>query len=816
MTTISHSWQIVSHARPTFCNVCREALVGVTSHGLSCGVCKLKAHKTCAADVIISCKWTTIETVDTSCLSLENDSANIHHQWLEGNLPVSAKCVVCDKTCGSVLRLQDWRCLWCRATAPTRHATVPPTCLSHNPETDEWKVMHPFPGSPLIIFVNSKSGNGHGDRFLIRFKQYLNPSQVYDLSSTGPKKGLQIFRHLAPLRLLVCGGDGSISWVLKEIDVLQLKAERVCVSVLPLGTGNDLARVCGWGAAIEADVNIINLLEKYDVGTPRLLDRWSIMSVETNAADCLPEDDEDEINDRKGSIFGTTGTEVIRDICDEQLISHEDLELENCMESLDRLQICKTLGELRGQLNTLKSERTVDSNVLVEESNKETHFMYATVFGEIAKTMAVIVRATNENSNLYQFASEIQNSVIEYMLPEEKVKTDSVEEPIFELKRSKSKELKEVENLSKQCLEQDIQIAQNKFDVGSLNQKLEDFELILSTALNPFDDVFDTSKHALFQGESNELLSLSNDNIKNEETFEEEVFMKSITASESSSSSSSDSNSNHSEDEDQPEKDTEDEVNDEKKKNKFNQQIIPVIRLEKDKNDEGEGHLLSNLSPLPSPVERSLSLTGHASSLPVPEAFSDIFNKKDEDSDVNKSAFNEIDTSDVGKICLPCPEIRISSPLLSTESNAEEKGDPSKDDSEETSSTLTASSNAEAPRSRRSSRFPSNAGLLTSVPEDGQMPNFIVNETCGSPDLLTINNNDIFATQRACGSRRLSVGAMVSLSALRAGETAGNSTSGIEKSNSSISSFNTSTPSSVSGISSSIGARTTNKNYTHH
>ena len=37
------------------------------------------------------------------------------HQWIEGNLPVSAKCTVCDKTCGSVLRLQDWRCLWCKA-----------------------------------------------------------------------------------------------------------------------------------------------------------------------------------------------------------------------------------------------------------------------------------------------------------------------------------------------------------------------------------------------------------------------------------------------------------------------------------------------------------------------------------------------------------------------------------------------------------------------------------------------------------------------------------------------------------------------------
>lgn len=37
------------------------------------------------------------------------------HQWLEGNLPVSARCVVCDKNCGSVRRLQDWRCLWCKA-----------------------------------------------------------------------------------------------------------------------------------------------------------------------------------------------------------------------------------------------------------------------------------------------------------------------------------------------------------------------------------------------------------------------------------------------------------------------------------------------------------------------------------------------------------------------------------------------------------------------------------------------------------------------------------------------------------------------------
>lgn len=28
------------------------------------------------------------------------------HQWVEGNLPMSSKCAVCDKICGSVLKLQ--------------------------------------------------------------------------------------------------------------------------------------------------------------------------------------------------------------------------------------------------------------------------------------------------------------------------------------------------------------------------------------------------------------------------------------------------------------------------------------------------------------------------------------------------------------------------------------------------------------------------------------------------------------------------------------------------------------------------------------
>uniref|UniRef100_A0A8I3NJQ5 Diacylglycerol kinase eta n=2 Tax=Canis lupus familiaris TaxID=9615 RepID=A0A8I3NJQ5_CANLF len=48
-----HNWYACSHARPTFCNVCRESLSGVTSHGLSCeGTVALSPHPPMA----LSCK----------------------------------------------------------------------------------------------------------------------------------------------------------------------------------------------------------------------------------------------------------------------------------------------------------------------------------------------------------------------------------------------------------------------------------------------------------------------------------------------------------------------------------------------------------------------------------------------------------------------------------------------------------------------------------------------------------------------------------------------------------------------------------------
>ncbi|CAH1114294.1 unnamed protein product [Psylliodes chrysocephalus] len=292
-----HHWYATSHARPTYCNVCREALSGVTSHGLSCEVCKSKVHKRCAAKAINNCKWTTLASVGKDIVENQDGSIMMPHQWMEGNLPVSAKCAACDKNCGSVLRLQDWRCLWCRATVhtqcrphiqtrcplgPARVSVVPPTAL-HSIQDEAWDAVRPQASSPLLVFVNSKSGDNQGVKFLRKFKQLLNPAQVFDLISTGPRLGLKLFRHFDPFRILVCSGDGSVGWVLSEIDKLDMH-KQCQVAVLPLGTGNDLARVLGWGSSCDDDTHLPQLLEKYERASTKMLDRWSIMAFERTIA----------------------------------------------------------------------------------------------------------------------------------------------------------------------------------------------------------------------------------------------------------------------------------------------------------------------------------------------------------------------------------------------------------------------------------------------------------------------------------------------------------------------------------------------------
>lgn len=52
-----------------------------------------------------------------------------------------------------------------------------------------------------------------------------------------------------------------------------------------MGTGNDLARVLGWGSAADEAANLPQLLEKFERSYTKMLDRWSILMYEGETQD---------------------------------------------------------------------------------------------------------------------------------------------------------------------------------------------------------------------------------------------------------------------------------------------------------------------------------------------------------------------------------------------------------------------------------------------------------------------------------------------------------------------------------------------------
>lgn len=56
-----------------------------------------------------------------------------------------------------------------------------------------------------------------------------------------------MYRKVPNLRVLVCGGDGTVGWVLSTLDSMKWPSYPP-IGIVPLGTGNDLSNTLGWGA----------------------------------------------------------------------------------------------------------------------------------------------------------------------------------------------------------------------------------------------------------------------------------------------------------------------------------------------------------------------------------------------------------------------------------------------------------------------------------------------------------------------------------------------------------------------------------------
>ncbi|XP_038220882.1 diacylglycerol kinase theta [Zerene cesonia] len=148
--------------------------------------------------------------------------------------------------------------------------------------------MVPSDVKPLLVFVNVKSGGCQGLELISSFRKLLNPYQVFDLENGGPLPGLYVFRHIPNYKILVCGGDGTIGWVLQCLDNVgqDSQCSNPPCAIVPLGTGNDLARVLRWGSGYTGCEDPLSLLRDVIDAEEIRLDRWTVVF--------HPEDKQDE------------------------------------------------------------------------------------------------------------------------------------------------------------------------------------------------------------------------------------------------------------------------------------------------------------------------------------------------------------------------------------------------------------------------------------------------------------------------------------------------------------------------------------------
>ncbi|XP_053513881.1 diacylglycerol kinase gamma isoform X3 [Artibeus jamaicensis] len=264
-----HAWTMKHFKKPTYCNFCHVMLMGVRKQGLCCSYCKYTVHERCVSKNIPGC----VKTYSKA----KRGGEVMQHAWVEGNS--SVKCDRCHKSIKCYQSVTAWHCVWCRKTFHRKcelstvcdggelkdHILLPTSicpitrdrpggksdgsALAKGELAVQYKII-PTPGThPLLVLVNPKSGGRQGER-------------------------LNFFRDTPDFRVLACGGDGTVGWILDCIDKANF-AKHPPVAVLPLGTGNDLARCLRWGGGYEGG-SLTKILKEIEQSPLAMLDRWHL------------------------------------------------------------------------------------------------------------------------------------------------------------------------------------------------------------------------------------------------------------------------------------------------------------------------------------------------------------------------------------------------------------------------------------------------------------------------------------------------------------------------------------------------------------
>ncbi|XP_060802764.1 diacylglycerol kinase epsilon isoform X3 [Amyelois transitella] len=244
-----HSWRSIECNKSLpyniYCTVCGKLMLPLV--GLFCECCALSACKRChgAIGKKIRCKPITWPT-----------DKPFYHHWVNVGIPRGDDSIDNIEDC-----IKKFFCSWCQRTKicpenslnesevcdfqKYKNIIIPPPCVQvEKGEIRSIKPLQDKNWEPLIIFANRKSGSNRSDEVLSIFKGLLNPIQVVDISSTPPESVLKWLPSRC--RVLVAGGDGTVAWILNTL--LMTSHVKAAVGILPMGTGNDLSRVLGWGA----------------------------------------------------------------------------------------------------------------------------------------------------------------------------------------------------------------------------------------------------------------------------------------------------------------------------------------------------------------------------------------------------------------------------------------------------------------------------------------------------------------------------------------------------------------------------------------